>query len=74
MSYNELTHCDTCEFREECELVDGVNFCEECRYSGKCTIKDGLCKAGHAVECNNGFEPYGYMYDDLYDEESEEEE
>ena len=62
MSYDELTHCDTCEFREEC------------RYSGKCTIKDGLCKAGHAVECNNGFEPYGYMYDDLYDEESEDEE
>ena len=66
-----MNYCDGCEYYEECELAGGVNFCEECRDSGKCTIKDGLCKAGHAVECNNGFEPYWYMYDDEYEEEGE---
>lgn len=53
MIYN---HCLCCEFADECELADGINFCEDCKDYSNCTIRGVYCKAGHEIECNNGFE------------------
>lgn len=65
----ELSYCNTCEYRDTCELVDNINFCEDCKDYGKCCIDDVFCEAGHAIECNNGFEPKDdYCEDDEVDE------
>lgn len=63
-----MNHCDCCEYADKCELADGINFCEDCRDFGECTIACVFCEAGHAIECNNGFEVKdGYCED--YEEE-----
>lgn len=51
-----MNHCDYCEYADECELADCINFCEDCRDYHTCTICYSYCKAGHEIECNNGFE------------------
>ena len=64
MNYYDCTYCDDCEYRDECDLVDNVNFCEDCKDRWTCTIRGVDCKAGHDIECNNGFEPRGYCDDE----------
>ena len=62
-----MDYCSICEFYDECELADGTNFCEDCADCDICTIKSEYCKAGHCVECNNGFE----LKSDCLEEEDE---
>lgn len=70
MNYYDCTYCDDCEYRDECDLVDNVNFCEDCKERWTCTIRDVACKAGHDIECNNGFEPR-WSCDDEESEDTE---
>lgn len=51
-----MNYCDMCEYAENCEYADGINFCDDCKYSFDCPIKTVFCKAGYAIECNNGWE------------------
>ena len=51
-----MNYCDSCEFADKCELADGINFCADCAEYANCTICTHQCKAGHDIECNNGFE------------------
>lgn len=51
-----MNYCKLCEFYDKCELADVVNFCDDCKDSENCTLKYVFCKAGHDIECNNGFE------------------
>lgn len=69
MSYYDTCHCDCCDLRETCELVDGINFCEDCKDCDSCTIKLATCEAGYEIECNNGFEIKDTC---CFDEEDEE--
>lgn len=48
--------CLNCEFSENCELFDAINFCEDCKDYHNCDICYETCEAGHQIECNNGFE------------------
>ena len=65
-----MNHCDCCEYYDECELAGDINFCEECQEYPECRICVVSCKAGHDIECNNGFEPKG----DYCSEDEEEDE
>lgn len=60
-------YCLNCEYRDDCELADAVNFCENCRGYPHCGICYVDCKGGYAVECNNGFESKNDYGDDEYD-------
>ena len=51
-----MNRCDSCEFYDECEYADGINFCEDCKDHSECTLCYISCKAGFDIECNNGFE------------------
>lgn len=51
-----MNYCDSCEYYDECELAGGINFCEDCKDCFTCDIRYSSCKAGHDIECNNGFE------------------
>lgn len=51
-----MNYCDSCEYYDDCEYSDGINFCDDCKEYAKCTISYVSCKAGHDIECNNGFE------------------
>lgn len=61
-------YCYECEYRDNCELAEQINFCEDCKYNLTCDIKS-CCEAGHDIECNNGFEPKSYLDDESEDEE-----
>ncbi len=54
--------CSDCEFYEDCEYADNYNFCEDCKEAGTCPIRwdSPVCKKGHEIECNNGFEEECY--------------
>lgn len=65
----QMNYCDICEYYDNCELAGGINFCENCKDCNDCTIKFDTCKAGHYIECNNGWEDNEIYYYD--DEESE---
>lgn len=52
-------YCFDCSYRDECDLVDQINFCEDCKYYPSCSIRYASCEGGFAVECNNGFESQG---------------
>lgn len=54
-----MNHCLTCEYYDECEHAEYVNFCEDCKEYAKCPIRTVCCEAGHDIECNNGFEVKG---------------
>lgn len=54
-----VSYCSECEYRDTCDLTDNINFCEDCEDCDGCNIKSS-CKAGHDIECNNGFEPKSY--------------
>lgn len=54
-----MNYCDGCKFSECCDLSNEINFCEDCADYSKCPIKTVWCDAGHAIECNNGFEQQG---------------
>lgn len=54
-----MNHCLTCEYYDECEHAEYVNFCEDCKDYAICPIRTVCCEAGHDIECNNGFEPKG---------------
>lgn len=63
--------CALCEYYEECEYAEQINFCEDCRESDNCAIRYCCqCKAGHDIECNNGFEP---KYETDWEEDEDEE-
>lgn len=51
-----MNYCDNCEYNNECELAGIINFCEDCKDCDCCSIRTEYCKAGHDIECNNGFE------------------
>lgn len=51
-----MSYCDCCEYANECELADRINFCNDCKDCDECTIKYVTCEAGFYIECNNGFE------------------
>ena len=51
-----MSHCNCCEYYDECEYADGINFCEDCKDYAECPMRIVCCKAGHDIECNNGFE------------------
>ena len=51
-----MNYCDTCEYYDECEYADGINFCDDCKDRFNCDLRYVHCKAGHDIECNNGFE------------------
>lgn len=51
-----MNYCDGCKFSECCELTNEIDFCEDCANFEECSIKTVWCDAGHAIECNNGFE------------------
>ena len=57
MIYEELCRCWGCEYIDNCELAEQINFCEDCKDYPNCGICDSYCQAGHEIECNNGFEP-----------------
>lgn len=57
-------YCWDCKYRKNCDLADNINFCVDCKDYYTCDICYSDCKAGYAVECNNGFEPK-----EPYDEE-----
>ena len=63
--------CTLCEYYDECEDAEMINFCDDCKDALNCPIRFCCqCKAGHDIECNNGFEP---KYEsDWEDEENEE--
>lgn len=65
---DHLDYCSNCEYREDCELVDNINFCEDCKDYYSCGLCYIDCKAGHPIECNNGFE----LENDYGDDEDEE--
>lgn len=62
-------YCSTCEYYDECEDANQVNFCDDCRDCILCSIRWEQCKAGHDIECNNGFEPKSM--DDWEDEDED---
>ena len=51
-----MNRCLTCEYYDECDHAEYVNFCEDCNHYDKCTICTVYCEAGLPIECNNGFE------------------
>lgn len=52
-----MNYCDVCEYADKCELADIINFCEDCKdFACGCIICFETCKAGHYIECNNGWE------------------
>ena len=51
-----MNYCYGCKFSECCELFNNIDFCEDCVHFEECPIKTVWCDAGHAIECNNGFE------------------
>lgn len=51
-----MSRCYTCEYHDECEYADGINFCDDCIYGNNCDLRYVSCEAGHDIECNNGFE------------------
>lgn len=55
--------CRFCEI-EDCDDRDQVNFCEECKEYLNCDLKYVTCKAGHSIECNNGFEEKDELWED----------
>lgn len=57
MIYEEVCRCWGCEYIDNCELAEQINFCEDCKDYPNCGICNGYCQAGHEIECNNGFEP-----------------
>ena len=52
-----MSYCDSCEYYDECEDAGFVLFCDDCKDCNDCNIRYISCKAGHDIECNNGFEP-----------------
>ena len=54
-------YCDICEYYDDCEYAGEVNFCEDCKDHNGCTLRYVSCKAGHDIECNNGFEEEEYQ-------------
>ena len=48
--------CIGCNLREDCGLVNIVNFCDNCLHAESCEIRSVGCDAGHDIECNNGYE------------------
>lgn len=63
-----MNYCDNCKYNETCEIAFNTEFCDDCKDRFICDIRYVCCKAGHDVECNNGFEPINY-----YDDEEEDE-
>ena len=63
----DWNHCEDCENRENCDLVDDVNFCDNCKHYLDCPLVNVFCDDCHAIECNNGYEPK-YMDEDDYDD------
>jgi hypothetical protein len=61
-------HCDICDYLDACEYYqDGhcqVDFCFGCRYDPLCEIQTENCKAGHPIQCNNGYEPEADDWED----------
>jgi hypothetical protein len=53
--------CDDCEHEPYCDLAYFTNFCEDCTYCENCDLRTVQCKAGHDIECNNGFEERGLI-------------
>jgi hypothetical protein len=63
-----VSYCDCCEYANECELADGINFCNDCKDCDECTIRTVCCEAGHDIECNNGFEDKNDYYSEVHKE------
>ena len=64
--------CALCEYYENCEYAEQVNFCEDCKDYNTCGIHMEYCLAMHEIECNNGFEPKSEAdWEDEDDEECE---
>lgn len=60
-----MSYCDNCEYYDECELADGINFCDDCKDGDTCDLRYVFCEAGHDIECNNGFEDKNdYCFED----------
>lgn len=51
-----MNYCESCDYANECDLADVINFCEDCKDYHDCSIRYHTCEAGHYIECNNGFE------------------
>ena len=49
-------HCVGCKYEYDCDFAHNINFCENCKDFDRCSIRYVYCKAGHELECNNGFE------------------
>ena len=62
---NESNHCLNCDYAGSCEDAFMLNFCDECKYIEGCSCCTNTCKAGHYIECNNGFEPKSYLEEDI---------
>lgn len=59
-----MSHCDVCEYYDECEYAGIICFCDSCRNRQDCNLRYVSCKAGHDIECNNSYEEDGYCDDD----------
>ena len=54
--WKDVTRCVLCEYYDECEYAEQINFCEDCVDRHTCGLRNVQCLAGHDIECNNGFE------------------
>ena len=68
--WEDVTRCVLCEYYEECEYAEQINFCDDCKYGNHCDLRTVQCLAGHDIECNNTFEPKSEI--DWEEEEDEE--
>ena len=52
-----MNYCESCKYVDDCELAYEVSFCDDCKHFRNCPLAyECCCKAGHDIECNNGFE------------------
>lgn len=49
-------YCEECKYVNKCEYAFSIRFCRDCKDYWDCDIRNVCCKAGHDIECDNGFE------------------
>lgn len=61
----ERAYCETCNYANKCSYAYSTRFCVDCKDYRNCDICYVTCKAGHAIECDNGFETENEYEDEV---------